>query len=94
MMHQFSDSELEAIAAIGMSVMDYLIIRGEHGTVLGLRLNHSAYVMAMHRCKSRDALELGDDMNAIREYLGKQLCQIAKRKIARMIRRGELEKPI
>ena len=48
--------EVEAVNAIeGLNLELYMCIRGQHGTVLGLRLNERAFRSALGACKGKKA---------------------------------------
>jgi hypothetical protein len=82
-------TESAALAAIGMPLDLYMLIRGDHGEVLGLRLRRDAYTKAMCACRSKRAAALRDDEpDAARAFLGERLVVIARRTAAYIAKRG------
>ncbi len=73
------EAERQALAAIQMPPDLYLLLRGDHGEVMGLRLHRDAYTKAMRVCRTRRAVALRDQPDAARAYLGEQLVRIARR---------------
>jgi hypothetical protein len=83
MARALTDEEHEAIQAVGITPAVYeLTLRGEYGTVLGLRLNARAYNAARLMCRTKRAIAYGDDEEAARAYLRSRLRAYTERLLA------------
>ena len=81
-----SDEERSAIEAVGISSAEYeLTLRGQFGTLLGLRLTERAFNAARAGCRTKRALACCGDEEAARTYLREWLRGYVRRTIARRI---------
>ncbi len=85
---RLSDEEHAAIEALGLRPDLYLLIRGDHGQVLGLHLQRDAYARALRACRCKRAVALRNQGDASRAFLGEQLVKIARRSAAYITRKG------
>ena len=73
------EAERLALAAMAMPLDMYMLLRGDYGEVMGLRLRRDAYTKAMRACRTRRAVALRDQPDEARAYLAEQLVRIARR---------------
>ena len=72
-----SPQEVEAVNAIeGLNLELYMCIRGQHGVVLGLRLNERAFRSALGACKGKKAARIASQPEAAqRKFLEVCCCR-------------------
>jgi hypothetical protein len=79
-----SVDEQAAVDAAGLTLAEYLTIRGAHGSVLGLHLNERAFEAARQGCRTPRALSLKHDERASRLYMRSHLIAFANREVRRI----------
>ena len=68
----------EGAAAVGLSSQEWDVVKGHHGTLLGLGLSRRAFECMMRRCRSKKALLLRGDEPRCKAYLHAELCKHAQ----------------